>query len=123
MPRWTPEARKKHAERIRDWNPWTRSTGPRTESGKIRSSRNAWKGGDLKILGNCGEVLRLMALYTAQVRERCRVNSSFRRNRARPLGAAFSSLRTASRPPNDSHRKDFMAFCRFRDFFPARYSP
>ena len=45
MPRWTPEARQKHAEAIRQWLPWTRSTGPKTQEGKARSARNAWKGG------------------------------------------------------------------------------
>jgi hypothetical protein len=45
MPRWTSETRLKQAERIRALCPWTHSTGPRTEEGKARSARNAWKGG------------------------------------------------------------------------------
>ena len=40
MPRWTLEARAKQAQRIREWQPWTRSTGPRSEQGKAVSSRN-----------------------------------------------------------------------------------
>lgn len=41
---WTPERRAKQAEAIRHWQPWAKSTGPRTEEGKARSSRNADKG-------------------------------------------------------------------------------
>jgi len=41
---WTPERRAKQAEAIRRWKPWAKSTGPRTEEGKARSSRNADKG-------------------------------------------------------------------------------
>lgn len=41
---WTPERRAKHAENIRRWKPWKKSTGPRTSEGKARSSRNADKG-------------------------------------------------------------------------------
>ena len=42
---WTPERRARQAELIRTWQPWTRSTGPRTPEGKAKASRNAWKGG------------------------------------------------------------------------------
>lgn len=42
---WTPERRARQSELIRRWRPWSRSTGPRSESGKARASRNAWKGG------------------------------------------------------------------------------
>jgi len=41
---WTPERRAKQAEAIRRWQPWSKSTGPRTNQGKARSSRNADKG-------------------------------------------------------------------------------
>jgi len=41
---WTPERRAKQAEAIRRWQPWNKSTGPRTDEGKARSSRNADKG-------------------------------------------------------------------------------
>ncbi len=42
---WTLERRAKQAEAIRRWQPWNKSTGPRTPEGKARSSRNADKGG------------------------------------------------------------------------------
>lgn len=41
---WTPERRAKQAEAIRRWQPWSKSTGPRTKEGKARSSRNADRG-------------------------------------------------------------------------------
>ncbi len=41
---WTPERRAKQAEAIRQWQPWGRATGPRTDEGKAKSSRNADKG-------------------------------------------------------------------------------
>lgn len=43
MPRWTPQARRKQAEAIRQWGPWTASTGPRSEAGKRESARNGPK--------------------------------------------------------------------------------
>lgn len=41
---WTDERRAKQSEAIRRWQPWNLSTGPRTDEGKARSSRNADKG-------------------------------------------------------------------------------
>lgn len=42
---WTPKRRAKQAEAIKAWQPWERSTGPRTDEGKAIVARNAWKGG------------------------------------------------------------------------------
>lgn len=42
---WTSEQRAKQAAMIRQWQPWTKSTGARTPEGKAASSRNAYKGG------------------------------------------------------------------------------
>ena len=45
MPRkWTAEQRKQQSLKIRQWQPWTKSTGPKTLQGKSISSRNAFKG-------------------------------------------------------------------------------
>lgn len=46
MPRWTPEARAAQAARIRNWQPWLNSTGPRTVAGKERCRLNAEKTGE-----------------------------------------------------------------------------
>ena len=45
---WTPERRARQAALIRTWRPWDRSTGPRTEAGKLKASRNADKIGEWK---------------------------------------------------------------------------
>lgn len=42
---WTLERRARQAELIRTWRPWVNSTGPRTDEGKARTSRNGFKGG------------------------------------------------------------------------------
>ncbi len=43
---WTPERKAKHAEAIKRWKPWEKSTGPRTDEGKAVSKMNGWKGGE-----------------------------------------------------------------------------
>lgn len=42
---WTPERRKKQAELIKQWQPWKKSTGPKSVGGKERVGSNAYKGG------------------------------------------------------------------------------
>lgn len=42
---WTPERRARQAARIREWNPWEKSTGPRSAEGKARVARNAYRNG------------------------------------------------------------------------------
>lgn len=42
---WTPERRKRQAEMIKNWKPWERSTGAKTEAGKEASKMNAEKHG------------------------------------------------------------------------------
>lgn len=42
---WTPERCARQAELIRNWKPWQKSTGPRTNEGKARTARNGFKGG------------------------------------------------------------------------------
>jgi hypothetical protein len=38
---WTPERRARQAVLIRGWQPWRRSTGPKTDAGKARCAMNA----------------------------------------------------------------------------------
>ena len=40
----TPEHRARQSAAIRQWRPWEHSTGPKSEEGKARVSRNAYKG-------------------------------------------------------------------------------
>ena len=42
---WTQERRAQQSLKIRQWQPWTKSTGARTPEGKAASSRNAYRGG------------------------------------------------------------------------------
>jgi len=42
---WSDERRARHAEAIKRWAPWTKSTGPRTATGKARSAHNSYKHG------------------------------------------------------------------------------
>ena len=42
---WSAERRAKQAERVRDSQPWLKSTGPKTQTGKVRSAANAKKHG------------------------------------------------------------------------------
>lgn len=51
---WSAERRKKQAQAIRKWKPWEKSTGPKSDAGKTRSSMNAYKH------GGCDHHARLM---------------------------------------------------------------
>lgn len=42
---WTLERRQRQAGLIRTWQPWKHSTGPKSEVGKAKVARNAFKGG------------------------------------------------------------------------------
>ncbi len=54
------EQRRLQSERIQRCKPWLRSTGPRTNEGKERSSRNAFKGGERPKLRAIAAALRCM---------------------------------------------------------------
>jgi hypothetical protein len=43
--RWTPERRERQATLIRNWKPWERSSGPKTDEGKAATARNSRKHG------------------------------------------------------------------------------
>jgi hypothetical protein len=61
---WTPERRARQAEAIRRWQPWAKSTGPRTDEGKARAKMNGYRGGHWRELR---ELTRAMnALLRAQ---------------------------------------------------------
>ena len=97
MPRWTPTERLRQAERIRALCPWTKSTGPRTEAGKARSSRNAWKGGVRAEAAVYARMLRSMANVTRTVTKTLFSSLGRKRvNRPRqPLPAAIGVIQPA----------------------------
>lgn len=55
---WTPERRKRQAQRIQQWQPWTQSTGPKSVEGKAAVARNAWKGGKRTLLRELAKEVR-----------------------------------------------------------------
>jgi len=82
---WSPERRARQAALIRGWQPWRRSTGPKTEAGKARCAMNALKHG-FRSRATIGEyrrirhVLRLAARNIAILRAHIRA----REQAARP---------------------------------------
>ena len=58
---WTLERRQKQAALIRNWRPWDRSTGPRTDDGKTKVSQNAYKGA---IRPELREIARLLRAHS-----------------------------------------------------------
>lgn len=63
---WTEERRQKHRAAIARWAPWKKSTGPKTQLGKERSSQNALKHGFHGRMGR--EFHRLLAQQKRLVR-------------------------------------------------------
>ena len=39
--KWTPEQRALQAQRVQQWKPWEKSTGPKTQQGKAVVRQNA----------------------------------------------------------------------------------
>lgn len=66
----TPEHRARQSLAVRKWQPWTRSTGPRTDAGKAKVSRNA-----IKHSGRSAAMtaqLREIRAFLAECRQRLR---------------------------------------------------
>lgn len=55
---WTTERRQRQALLIQQWQPWQHSTGARTLAGKVKVSRNAYKGGFRLQLKELNQLLR-----------------------------------------------------------------
>ena len=92
---WTPERRAQQAERIRLWQPWRRSTGPRTERGKARVAINPLKHGGrsrahILEMRRVRHALRLAAYNVARLRAFIRL---------RALSAHETMRRTVVSPP------------------------
>ena len=112
---WTPERRAQQAARIREWQPWRRSTGPRTEAGKAQSAMNGLKHGGrsrahVMQMRRVRHALRLAARNIAILRTHIRVTRLEHALAAAPQTPAtvskLSALRdvlaslTSTVPPN-----------------------
>lgn len=100
---WTPERRAQQAEFLRTLKPWLRSTGPRTDAGKARSARNAYKGGVRVGLRHVGCLLNdaIQCQLAAVDSLRERLNSSS----AEPWPLAHARQPTEQAEPSEStHR-------------------
>ena len=58
MRQWTAAERQRQAELIKQWQPWQHSTGARTSKGKVKTSRNAFKGSLRQELKELRKLLR-----------------------------------------------------------------
>ncbi len=54
----TSERRARQAQLIQGWKPWERSTGPKTDEGKVRSAVRGYKGAERQVLRELGQVMR-----------------------------------------------------------------
>jgi hypothetical protein len=95
---WTPERRARQAALIRGWQPWRRSTGPKTEAGKARCAMNALKYGyrmraRIEELRKVRYILRLAAQNIELVRLYIRRRDARPRIRMKPFYARqFAAL-------------------------------
>jgi hypothetical protein len=55
---WTNGRRRRQAMLIRRWQPWTKSTGPRSAEGKAKVARNGYRGGMRRKAREVARVLR-----------------------------------------------------------------
>lgn len=59
--------KKKTAEAIKRWKPWEKSTGPKTDEGKAKACRNAFKGGGYTLFRK--ETLELLRINRSFVKQ------------------------------------------------------
>ena len=69
---WTPERSARQAKLIRTWQPWAKSTGPRSLEGRQRVSRNAWTGGHRVQLRELSKLINEQARASRELINSCR---------------------------------------------------
>lgn len=67
--RWTKEQRAQQSAKIKQWQPWNKSTGPITPEGKATASHNADKGGVRPMLRQIAKQLRGQRDFLEEVRD------------------------------------------------------
>lgn len=60
---WTLERRLKQSQAIRQWQPWAKSSGPKSPEGKAVVGRNSWKGGQRQ------QLRELVRMVKAEIRD------------------------------------------------------
>lgn len=65
---WSAARRARQAEAIRQWKPWEKSTGPKSEEGKRQSAMRGYKGGTRDLLRELARLLREQAEALKQIR-------------------------------------------------------
>ena len=58
---WTSERRARQSALIHTWRPWEKAAGPKSDDGKARVSRNAYKNGTRARLRELARLLREQA--------------------------------------------------------------
>jgi hypothetical protein len=71
---WTAERRLQQSIMIRNWKPWDRSTGPKTDDGRRRSSQNALAHGGYK--SNLKEELKMLKNFLREAQKQLLKNSN-----------------------------------------------
>lgn len=64
---WTEERRRRQSDLIHTWKPWQNATGPRTPEGKMKVSRNSYKGGARPMLRELARAMREQAKLLSDV--------------------------------------------------------
>lgn len=67
---WTDARRRRQARQIQRWQPWAKSTGPRTPQGKAKVGRNGHKGGTRQKVRDLAHELRKQAKNLAEWHDR-----------------------------------------------------
>ena len=105
---WSAECRRKQAEAIRRWQPWGRSTGPRTAAGKTASRMNAYKHGSRSAtMREILKTLRDMRLFRRAINDVRRTSRGLVTNAAvRDRFEALKAARSAEKIGKHQARQD-----------------
>lgn len=69
---WTVERRQRQAELIQQWAPWAKATGPKSQEGKAKVGRNAWRGGSRQQLRKLSKMMNAEIKQARELLDRLR---------------------------------------------------